>query len=283
MIGFHQYAGSAAIHSKAIRAYLGVGHSANLCGLRSEMGWLEPRSRTQIKMFRYYLKLKNMPDNRLTKQIFICDQYFMQQNPNLQCWSSEIKQIILRNNLVFSFDQMSPKLLCKNLHKILLKKDVSQFTNQCLRAPKLRTYNSLFSPFLDQRLFDNYTRLCLPFIVRKRLSQLRLGTLPLRVETDRYQRVKVDASKRYCKQPKCTNNDVTAVVKTFDVETEFHFLVICKQYEKLRSVLFSRLSCPEFDQLNDQNKFCYMLTHTPVARLVGQFIIDAFDERPVKI
>ena len=179
-------------------------------------------------MFRYYLKLKNMPDNRLIKQIFICDQYFMQQNPNLQCWSSEIKQIILRNNLVFSFDQMSPKLLCKNLQKILLKKDVSQFTNQCLRAPKLRTYNSLFSPFLDQRLFDNYTRLCLPFIVRKRLSQLRLGTLPLRVETDRYQRVKVDATKRYCKQPKCTNNDVAAAVKTFDVETEFHFLVICK-------------------------------------------------------
>ena len=115
VIGFHQYTGSASMHSKAIRAYLGVGHSANLCGLRSEMGLLEPRSRTQIKMFRYYLKLRKMPDDRLTKQIFICDQYFMQQNPNLQCWSSEIKQITLRNNLVFSLDNVPPKLLCKNL------------------------------------------------------------------------------------------------------------------------------------------------------------------------
>ena len=85
------------------------------------------------------------------------------------------------------------------------------------------------------------------------------------------------------KQPKCSNNDVTSGVKTFEVENEFHFLVKCKQYDQLRIVLFSHLSCPEFDQLNDQNKFCYMLTHTPVARLVGQFIIDAFDERPVKI
>ena len=118
------------------------------------------------------------------------------------------------------------------------------------------------------------------FIVRKRLSQLRLGTLPLRVETDRFQRVKVHATQRYCKQPNCTNNDVTAAVKTYDVENEFHFLVVCKQHVNLRSVLYSRLSCPEFDQLNDQNKFCYMLTHTPVARLVGQFIIDAFDGRP---
>ena len=94
------------------------------------------------------------------------------------------------------------------------------------------------------------------------LSQLRLGVLPLRVETDRYQRVKIDASERYCKQPKCTNNDVAAAVKTFEIENEFHFLVKCKQYDQLRIVLFSHLSCPEFDQLNDQNKFCYMLTHT---------------------
>ena len=38
VIGFHQHSGSALIHSKAIRAYLGVGHSANLCGLRSKQG-----------------------------------------------------------------------------------------------------------------------------------------------------------------------------------------------------------------------------------------------------
>ena len=35
------------------------------------------------------------------------------------------------------------------------------------------------------------------------------------------------------------------------------------------------------DQMNDQNKFCYMLTCPQVARIVGQFIIDAFDARPV--
>ena len=46
---------------------------------------------------------------------------------------------------------------------------------------------------------------------------------------------------------------------------------------------FAKLSCPEFDRLNEQNKFCYMLTRPNVARTVGQFIIDAFDERPVKI
>ena len=281
VIGFHQYTASSTIHTKAIRAYLGVGHSANLCGLRYEMGWLEPRSRTQIKMLRYYLKLKNLPDDRLTKKIYIHDQFFMNQNPNFQCWSYEIRQIIARNDLIFDIESVPSKVICKNLENSLLQKDVAMFRTQCLRSPKLRTYNSLFSVFVDNCIIVNYSRLCLPFIVRKRLSQLRLGVLPLRIETDRYQRVKVDASQRFCKQPKCTNNDVNTAVKTFEVENEFHFLVQCKQYEHLRNVLFSRLSCPEFDQLNEQNKFCYMLTRTHIARLVGQFIVDAFDNRPI--
>ena len=281
VIGFHQYPGSALIHSKAIRAYLGVGHSANLCAIRSEMGWLEPRSRTQVRMLRFYLKLKKLPDDRLTKKIFICDQFFMKNHPDLQCFSSEINQIICRNDLIFDIETMPPKLICKNLENVLLQKDISMFKSQCSKSPKLRTYNSLFSIFVDQNFTDSYTRLCLPFIVRKRLSQLRLGVLPLRIETDRYSRVKIDAKNRFCRQPKCKNNCATTPPSKFDVENEYHFLMCCKQYDHLHSVLFSKLSCPQFDQMNDQNKFCYMLTCPSVARCVGQFIVDAFDARPV--
>ena len=71
VIGFHQYTGSAQIHSRAIRAYLGVGQSAPLCGIRLEMQWPEPRSRTQIRMLNFYHFLQNMPDSRLTKNVDI--------------------------------------------------------------------------------------------------------------------------------------------------------------------------------------------------------------------
>ena len=95
-------------------------------------------------------------------------------------------QIINRNNLLFHVDAVPPKLICKNLENCLLEKDISQFKTQCSKSPKLRTYNSLFSVFVDQKLSDSYTRLCLPFIVRKRLSQLSFGVLPLRIEADRF-------------------------------------------------------------------------------------------------
>ena len=85
----------------------------------------------------------------------------------------------------------------------------------------------------------------------------------------------------FCRQPQCKNCIVTTPPDQLEVENEFHFLMHCNQYDHLRSVLFSKLSCPQFEQMNDQNKFCYMLTCPQVARIVGQFIIDAFDARPV--
>ena len=91
---------------------------------------------------------------------------------------------MLRNNLVFSVDTVPPKILCKQLENVSLSKDLSMFINRCLKSPKLCDYNSSFSPFDDQCLSENFSRLCLPFIVRKRLAQSRLGVLLLRVETE---------------------------------------------------------------------------------------------------
>ena len=59
IIGFHEYSGATSLHNRALRLYLGVGNSANLCGLRSEMAWLEPRSRTQLKMLSFIEGAKN--------------------------------------------------------------------------------------------------------------------------------------------------------------------------------------------------------------------------------
>ena len=139
VIGFHEYSGSTKLHNNALRSYLGVGNSANLCGIRSEMAILEPRSRTQIKMLRFYLRMKNMSDERLTKKIFLYDQMLSLENENFSCWTNEIKQIVSRNNLLFVIDSYSPKQVVNILEDSLYKKDIEMFRNQCRQSPKLRT------------------------------------------------------------------------------------------------------------------------------------------------
>ena len=280
VIGFHEYSGSTNIHTKALRIYLGVGHSANLCGLRSEMTWPEPRSRTQVRMIRFLYRMKSMSDDRLTKKIFRYDQNFAKTHKNLTCWSSEVNHILSRNNLFYNVDEMGPKPFLNLLSESLLRKDVEMFASQCRKSPKLRIYHTLFPPFEEHNLSTKYVQLNLPFIVRKRLAQLRLGVLPIRIESDRYARDKIAAELRFCKQPQCVNQTVTNCEPV--VEDELHFLLHCKQYEKLRSDMLSNVDLPGFSQLTDRLKLKYLLTCENLARVVGQYIINAFDRRPIK-
>ena len=137
-------------------------------------------------MFRYFLHLRDMPNSRITKKLFLYDQQFTLANQNKSTWSSEIKQIIERNNLVLISNSLGNKTLVSLLQESLLEKDICKFVQDCSKSRMLRTYNTLLSPFVDHSFVTKYVKFNLPFIVRKRLCQIRLGCLPLKIQTDRY-------------------------------------------------------------------------------------------------
>ena len=220
---------------------------------------------------------------RLTKQIYLYDQHFSKCNPHLATWSSEIADIISQNNLSAIVHTQSPKIVLSLLKNSLLTRDQNMHRRECLKSDKLRTYNTLFDPFVPHESVIEYTRQCLPFILRKRLSQLRLGCLPIRIESDRYTRPIVHRDLRYCLQPKCKNVADNLDDNLKDVDNEFHFLIVCSQYNSLRNVLYSKIESPSFATMTDNDKFIYLLTTPSVAKIVAQFIVDAFDERPVKM
>ena len=229
--------------------------SANLCAIRYEMALLEPKSRTQIKMLRFYFRLLNMENCRLTKKIYLYDQHFAQCNPLLSTWSSEISDIVAKNNLSPVIYTQPPKIVLSLLKNSLLSRDQFKLRQECLKSDKLRTYNSLFTPLVPYDSVISYTRLCLPFILRKRLAQLRLGCLPIRIETDRYTRPIVHRDRRYCLQPKCENTVLNLDDSVKHIENEFHFVMKCSQYHHLRSEMFSIIQVSEFVQMNDHEKF----------------------------
>ena len=53
----------------------------------------------------------------------------------------------------------------------------------------------------------------------------------------------------------------------------------CNQYDQLRSEMFARVQAVDFAQMNDLAKFVFLLTTQSVAKIVAQFIVNAFDER----
>ena len=102
---------------------------------------------------------------------------------------------------------------------------------------------------------------------------------PIRVETDRYTRPIVHRDERYCLQPKCKNNVMNLDDCSKHVENEYHFLMKCSQYDSIRAKMFEQIQVVEFSLLNDDAKFIFLLTTQSVAKLVAQFIVDAFDAR----
>ena len=76
------------MHLRAIRAFIGVPKNATKAGVLSEVDWMLPKFRTQIRMIRYYNRILKMPENRLCKKVFTWDKCL-----HLDNWSNEVKSI----------------------------------------------------------------------------------------------------------------------------------------------------------------------------------------------
>ena len=85
---------------------------------------------------------------------------------------------------------------------------------------------------------------------RRSSAKLRLGTLPLEIETGRYSRPVTPLDQRVCKM--CDMNVV---------ESELHFLVQCPLYIDQRITLFNKARHinQNFDTLNENEKMLFMM------------------------
>jgi hypothetical protein len=114
----------------------------------------------------------------------------------------------------------------------LLKKDQIKLENLCKKLPKPRTYN-LISEFAADK---SYLSKPLSFVQRKFLAKLRLGVLPIRIETGRYERPRKTEAERVCKQCSLSSPECGEFIMEFSSSC----------YSQLRAILFSKISVEEF-------------------------------------
>ncbi len=77
-------------------------------------------------------------------------------------------------------------------------------------------------------------------------AQIRIGILPLHIETGRVRNVKVE--ERVCQ-----------VCKNGDLENEFHFICICNTYTTLRNTMYDKINDDTFYTMTDRDKFVYLI------------------------
>ena len=129
-------------------------------------------------------------------------------------------------------------LICFLVKKKKKKKNLpasSVFSKKCLR-------NNCIFFFGLIRNFDK----------RRSLTKFRISSHRLKIERGRFSKPPVPVDNRVCDY--CPSK----------IEDEFHFLIQCPKYDKVRNTLFSvgQKHCVNFTSLDDRNKFIWLLTTT---------------------
>jgi len=120
---------------------------------------------------------------------------------------------------------------------------------------KLRLYKDLKADFTAKQ----YRKIILPVKHRSAFSKFRLGVAPIRIETGRYEGLRLE--NRIC--PFCA--DIT-------VESELHVLINCKLYSDLRDTLFAKALSqnPHFMNLPDCDKFAFLFSNSNMIRICAK-------------
>ena len=269
IFGFEQHEGPLKVYLRAARAFLGVPKNAVKCAIISEIDWLLPKYRTRVRMIRQLHRMLRMTNDRLTKKVLLWDKK-LNNTGVVNTWYSEVKQILSDCNFqyIYETDTIFPlKPTISSIINTLKSKQNIEIKTECLTMPKLRTFNT-FKDFENQ---STYLIKPLNFFQRRAIANIRIGSLRLKIETQRYVRPKIPFDRRFCTT--CPNHN-------FEIECELHYLFSCTAYSNLRQSWLSSLVKPDnFDNLDNWEKLNVVLNMTENIKLTANFILSAFDIR----
>ncbi len=213
-----------------MKTFLGVHKFAPNPGVLGDMGWTPSCIRRKICILRYWNRLITMNNSRLTKSVFNTDY-----NSN-GTWCNYVKTIFKQCD---KYEIYLNRKTCDlaSIKEKLLSLYISEWKTKIQQMPKLRTYRQLKENFET----EYYVRINLTRSQRSLIAQLRLGILPLELETGRFRNINVE--QRFC--PFCKDQ----------VEDETHFIFVCPKYDCHRRSFLAAIPLVENDSLADKLKY----------------------------
>ena len=246
----------AQIQDRAARSFLGLHKFSPKAAVKAEVGWIDLQVKRKISMLRYWNKLLQMPDSRLVRQVFEKDYA---ESGQLKNWCYHVRDIFIDIDMV---DTFYDKDIC-NLD-YCKEKLISIHENKLYEEIRTKRKLRLYKQIKKDCKVEKYVTFNLTQSQRSLLCQLRIGILPLRVETGRYINLKVD--ERICEQ--CDLGTV---------EDELHFLFHCKLYEEEREYFYRDLDEYNILHMTDVNKLQYCCEEKP--RALAKYISKIFEKR----
>ncbi len=248
--GFKPFECSEKVQINALRFFFGVHKFAAHHALYGDSGWFPGVVNRNCNMIRYWNRMLNMDDDRLTKKIFNHDLKLNSFN-----WCSEICKLLEKCNMKSAFTnrEVCDIRLIRDRLECIAK---TEWVENQIKYPKLRTYTKFKTTFGTEMYLD----ISLNRKERSILSQFRFGILPIRIESGRF--VGERPEERICIY--CQNNSI---------EDEIHLLFECEQYKDIRNSILG-FEILEGDQIS---KMVTLLTWK--SRKTATFLLMALERR----
>ena len=245
------------VQNKALRVYLGVHRYAANGAINGDMAWVPSESRRKINMIRYWNRMVQMDNNRLTKKVFLYEVLKKGK------WAKYLEKIFDELGETNAFVDQSV-LVVNDCGNVIAEHHERNWAKLVQQKPKLRLHASVKPSYQ----VEQYVLFNLEKHQRSVLAQLRCGILPLEVELGRFKNVKLE--ERLCKL--CQLNKV---------EDELHFLFHCPAYEHERDTFYNSLHIVNFMDISDKTKICILFEK--YIRNFAKFVCTLLDTRQTKL
>ncbi len=257
------------VQHRASKFFIGVRDKTNNVAALGEMGWSSALSQQHMQVFRLWIRLKTKPDGGMCKEI----HNWSLRRPG-RTWEKNVKTLAEKYDVWGKLENFSgehPKLMIKHVEQCVKEKDHMDWyyelwkdKNNVLNGNKLRTYR-LHKERLEP---EPYLLQNIPRYRYRVLSKLRCGTLPLAIETGRYQMPSIPLNERICKF--CDHNVI---------ESEIHFLIQCPFYDDLRYNVFNIMHNKTDFNVPAQSKYILLMTDTNIQVSLVNMCYNMFSRR----
>ena len=180
------------IHMKAIRCYLGVNRYAPKAGIEGEIGWTPPKISRHLNILRLWNKIVSMENTRLPRVIY----NFLHISNIGKTWATEVKSIFSIINCKDVYDNNVPIINLKAFLSCAKNKLLAQHIVTWKREIDSKSKLCVFKQYKKEYVRESYCELNLKRSQRSHIAKLRLGILPIHIETGRYNGL--DRNMRVC-------------------------------------------------------------------------------------
>jgi hypothetical protein len=251
------------VHLLAMKRFLCVSQKTPKHIVYGELGRYPLFINTYIKCIKFWLRVVHMENSRYPKKAY--NMLMSLENQNYTTWVADVRNTLFCYGFGIVWESQTVGNV-KCFAKLFKQRLIDCYKQDWHAALDRHQFYRVYSSFSTSICLQKYVKLIHLINYRKVLTRFRFGMLPLR-----------SRSLNFRQPSRNSNANLNCPFCPDALETELHFLLVCRKYNELRNLLIPR----KYWRSPNLFKMSLLLSNENESLIVKvcKFICQAFDKR----